>query len=679
MKNLKQILLFNKLWILLGIFIFVYVIFFTKVIKYSSEYTGAETNVTGKVTSIKLDGNKLTIGLKAKENVIANYYIQTEEEKNNILNVIHFGDEVFLKGSFSEPSKNTIPNTFNYKKYLYNKKIFYTFNISEYRVISTNNLIYKIKDRLFKRIYNSENSDYYLAFILGDKALLSSEIFDAYQKNGISHLLAISGLHINMLVLVISMFIKNEKKEFVVTSSFLLVYLFLTGITASIMRAILFYCFKKINKLVNLRYSNMHILILSAYVILVIDPFMIYDLGFIYSFVVCFGIIFYKDYLKGNYFTKLLKLSTITFLFSLPVTALVNYEVNLLSIFINLIFVPWISLFLYPFTLFSFILPFFNPILSFLITITNNLNLFLGKFSILINMPKMPLVFVILFYFILLTKKHMFHLIIIIIICKLLPLFDFNYYIYYLDVGQGDCSVLVSPHNKETIMIDTGGKVEYKLDDWKKKKKTYHLSDNTIKFLKSKGITNLSYLIITHGDADHAKESLNIIKNTNVKNIILNNGSINYLEKEIISLNINITKKYRLKYFNIINLNNELYDNENDNSIINYVTFLKYKFLFMGDASIKVENDLISKYNVKNINVLKIGHHGSKYSTSKNFVDIIKPQYSVISVGRNNRYGHPHEEVLENLKNSKVLRTDLKGTISFKINKKQININCMLE
>ena len=532
---------------------------------------------------------------------------------------------------------------------------------------------------MFKRIYNSENNDYYLAFILGDKALLSSEIFDAYQKNGISHLLAISGMHINMLVLAISMFIKNEKKEFVVTSSFLLIYLFLTGITASIMRAILFYCFKRINKLVNLRYSNMHILILSAYVILVIDPFMLYDLGFIYSFVVCFGIIYYKDYLKGNYFTKLLKLSTITFLFSLPITALVNYEVNLFSIFINLIFVPWISLFLYPLTLLSFVLSFLNPILNFFITITNNLNIFLGKFSILINIPKMPLIFVVLFYFILLTKKHIFYLIIIIIICKLLPMLDFNYYIYYLDVGQGDSSVLVSPHNKETIMIDTGGKVEYKLDDWKKKKKTYNLSDNTIKFLKSKGITKLSYLIITHGDADHAKESLNIIKNIKVKNIVLNNGSTNYLEKEIISLNINITKKYKLKYFNVINLNNEVYDNENDNSIINYVTFLKYKFLFMGDASIKVENDLLSKYNIKNINVLKIGHHGSKYSTSKNFVDIIKPKYSVISVGRNNRYGHPHEEVLENLKNSQVLRTDLKGTISFKINKKQINVNYMLE
>ena len=245
MKNLKQILQFNKLLVFLGIFIFIYILFFTKIIKYSSKYDINEKQVTGIITSMKLDGNKLTINLKAKEYIIANYYIQTEEEKNSIFNTFHLGSKVYLRGSFSEPLNNTVPNTFNYKRYLYNKKIYYIFNISEYKIIDSNNLIYKLKDNLFKKIYNSENSDYYLAFILGDKALLSSDIYDAYQKNGISHLLAISGMHINMLVLLISKIIKSEKKEFFATSVFLLLYLFLTGITASIMRAIIFYILKK--------------------------------------------------------------------------------------------------------------------------------------------------------------------------------------------------------------------------------------------------------------------------------------------------------------------------------------------------------------------------------------------------------------------------------------------------
>lgn len=682
MKNLKQILKYNKLFIFLGLFLLLYVILFTKVIKYSSIYDENTSEIKGKITSIKLDGNKLTLKINSKESIIASYYIKTEEEKNEVFNDIHLGDKVLLKGSLNEPLDNTIPNTFNYKKYLYNKKIYYTFNITEYKVIKENNIIYKIKDKLFKKIYSLENNDYYLAFILGDKSLLSSDVFNAYQKNNISHLLAISGMHINIIVMCLALFIKDKKKEFLIATTFLLFYLFLTGITASITRAILFYVLKKLNSIYHLRYSNMHILILSAFIILFINPFMLYDLGFIYSFIVCFGIIYYKDYITGNYFIKLLKLSIISFLFSLPITALVNYEINLLSIFINLIFVPWISLFLYPFTLLSFMLPFLNPVFTILISITNNLNIFLGKFSILINIPKMPSVLVALFYIVLLTKrkKNMYFLIVIILICKIIPSLDMNYYVYYLDVGQGDCSILISPQNKEVIMIDTGGKIEYKTDAWKKTKKTYHLSDNTIKFLKSKGITKISYLIITHGDADHAKESLNIINNIKVKNIVLNKGNTNDLEKSIISTKkTNITNKYNIKYFKIASLNNELYDNENDNSIINYITFLNYKLLFMGDASSKVEDDLIEKYDLKNIDILKIGHHGSKYSTSKTFIDKISPKYSVISVGRNNRYGHPHEEVLKNLKNNKILRTDLKGTIGIKINKNRIKINYMLK
>ncbi len=676
MKNLKQILRYNKVLILIGIVLFIYVFISTKVISYKSKFNGSEANITGKITSIKLDGNKLILGINAKEKIIASYYINSEDEKNTILNKLHLGDKVYLRGSLNEPLGCTIPNTFDYKKYLYNKKIYYTFIALEYKVVARNSFIYKIKDKLFKRIYSMDNSDYYLAFILGDKTLLSSDVFNSYQKNGISHLLAISGMHINMLVLIISMLIKNKNKEFVTTSLFLLFYLFLTGLSASIMRAILFYILKKINYYGNFKYSNMHILIISAYIILFINPFMLYDLGFIYSFVVCFGIIYYQDFLTGSHFIKLLKLSTVTFLFSLPITALVNYEINLLSIIINLIFVPWISLFLYPFTLLSFIFPLFNPILGFFIGITNSLNHFLEKLSILINIPKMPYILVIIFYLVLLTKKikNSLYLFLIVIICKILPLLNLNYKVYYFDVGQGDSSLLVSPFNKETILIDTGGKIEYEQEAWQERKKTYNLSDNTIKFLKSQGITKITYMIITHGDADHAKESINIINNLKVKNVVLNNGCNNYLEKEIIATGVNISTEYKLKYFNIKNLNNVLYDNENDNSMVSYITFLMYKFLFMGDATKTQEKDILNKYNLQNIDFLKVGHHGSNTSSSTVFIDRINPKYSLISVGRNNRYGHPKEEVLDTLSFSKIYRTDLDGSIEIKLNKKGYKI-----
>lgn len=679
MRSLKTILQYNKLFIVFFIFLCIYILLFTKIIKYESKLDIRKTVFEGVITSIKFEGDRLVLDVKGEERLIANYYVKSKEEKNTILDVIHHGDKIMLKGTLKVPFNNTIPNNFNYKKYLYNKKIYYTLSVDSYEIINNNkNILYKIKDKLYKKIINLDNSDYYLAFILGDKTLLSSEIYNSFQSNGISHLLALSGMHINILLLIINMFLKKfkENKRIIITSIILIIFLILTGLTASLQRATIFYILKNINNKFNLRYSNIKLLFIVAFIILFINPFLIYDLGFIYSFVVCFGIFYYNDFIKGNYVIKLFKLSLVTFLFSMPITIMVNYEVNLSSIFINMLFVPWISLIVYPLSLISFVIPILNPLFGFTINITNNMNLLFSKLSLIVNIPKLPIILILLFYLILLVRKKKLYicLFLILIFGKVIVLFDKNYYVYFFDIGQGDSSVLVSPHQKEVLMIDTGGKTTYEKEEWQKSNKTYNVSDGVIKFLKSKGITKLDYLIISHGDQDHAKDALNIIKKLNVKKVVLNNGNTNSLEKKIINTSVKITNNYNLKYFNVINLNNDFYDNENDASLVNYITFLKYKFLFMGDAPKNVEEKIIEKYKLFNIDVLKVGHHGSKTSSSKYFIDKIIPKYSVISVGRNNRYGHPHEEALSSLINTKVLRTDNDGTITFKINKNKFDI-----
>ena len=96
--------------------------------------------------------------------------------------------------------------------------------------------------------------------------------------------------------------------------------------------------------------------------------------------------------------------------------------------------------------------------------------------------------------------------------------------------------------------------------------------------------------------------------------------------------------------------------------------------MFMGDASSTTEKEILNKYNLPYIDVLKVGHHGSKTSSSKEFVDNIVPKYSIISVGKNNRYGHPNKEVLNNLENSKIYRTDQDGSIMFKIKNNKLQI-----
>ena len=121
-------------------------------------------------------------------------------------------------------------------------------------------------------------------------------------------------------------------------------------------------------------------------------------------------------------------------------------------------------------------------------------------------------------------------------------------------------------------------------------------------------------------------------------------------------------------------MNNEDYGNENDNSSVIYTEIDGYKFMFMGDAGIEKEKDILEKYNVSDIDVLKVGHHGSKTSSSKELINEINPKYSIISVGKNNRYSHPNREVLKNLNNSKIYRTDQDGSIMFKIKNSKLEI-----
>ena len=545
----------------------------------------------------------------------------------------------------------------------------------------------KIKDFLIKRAYNLENGDYLLVLVLGDKSLISSDIYNNYQTNGTSHLLAISGSHVAVLLTIFSFLLKKVKDipKLIILSIILLFFGFLTNFQAAVCRAIFFFIINQINKIGNFNYSNLQVLFFTAFIMLIINPFVIYDLGFIYSFIICGGIIYYSDKITGNYFIKMLKLSTISFLFSLPISACINYEVNITSILINMLFVPWISVIVFPLAIITFIFPFLNGFLSITLTITNFLNNLFVKFSLFINIPKTSFILIVLlFIFIVLlkhNKKFFGYILVLLLIIKALPKLDSNYYIYYLDIGQGDSTILISPYQKDVVMIDTGGKITYETEEWEKSNKTYNLSDNTIKFLKSLGITCLDNLIITHGDMDHTGEAINLVNSFKVEKVTFNCGLYNDLEKELIK----VLDKKKIKYYSCIrelNIdNNKLhflqtkeYDNENDNSNVIYTELNGYKFMFMGDASGITEKEILNKYNLPDIDVLKAGHHGSKTSSSKEFIDTINPKYSIISVGKNNRYGHPNKEALDNLEDSKIYRTDQDGSIMFKIKNNKLKI-----
>ena len=646
-----------------------------------SIYKGNETNFKGTIKDFKIDGDKLTLTINSKESLKGTYYIKTNEEKDYLENIIGYEKEVEIIGELKTPTNNTIPNTFNYKEYLNKNNIFYIVNINSIKINKTNNIIANFKTKLYKSIKSLKNNEYTLAFILGNKELIDEEMIS---KNGISHLFAISGMHFSLVILALTKILRKENiKNTLIISTIILIYGYLVSFSASVIRTILTYYISKINKYLKIELKSSRLTLLIFLLLIIIKPNYIYNAGFLYTFIIVFFLELETS--SNNYLSSLLKGTLIATLASIPITAIFYYKFNFLSIILNIILVPFVSFVLFPMSFIALLIPLIRDIYVLLINIFENINYAFKEIDMLtISIPKVFIgIWLVYYFFLYITitynKRLLIVLLIILTFIIIYPKFDKNYYIYYLDVGQGDSSLII---NKEkSILIDTGGKTSSNKDEWTKRKKEFHYTDNTITLLRSKGINSLSYLIITHGDFDHMGEAINLVNNFKVDKVILNCGSYNVLEKEL----IRVLDKKKINYYSCIkelNIdNNKLYflqtkeyDNENDNSNVIYTELNGYKFMFMGDASITTEKEIINKYNLSDIDIFKVGHHGSRTSSSKEFIDEINPKYSVLSVGKNNRYGHPNKEVLDNLNNSKIYRTDQDGSIMFKIKNNRLKV-----
>ncbi|MBE6155846.1 MAG: DNA internalization-related competence protein ComEC/Rec2 [Firmicutes bacterium] len=679
MKILKKLLQSNLTYFFLFIFLFLYVVFFTKIIKYESNYGDGPLTIRGKVIKYSVSEEKISFIIMAQEKIQVIYYWQNDEKW---VNSFQIGSEVVVKGTLSTPKRNSIPNTFNYQKYLYTNNIYKIMQAESIQIEGKKiDLLSFVKNWIYRR---AQANDYLKLFVVGDKSSLDSEVYNSFKNCGVAHLLAVSGMHVSIFVAILEHLLKyvNKTNRSVFIAIFLIFYAYVVNFSASILRVVIFFILNLFNKRLGLKLCNKKILFLTAFVMLLANPFFVYQIGFIYSFITVLSLFIIKKYLKGNYFLDIIIISFWALLFTLPITVNINYEINLLTFLSNLVLIPLVTYFLYPFALICFVLPFLLPVFVFFINIMESFVLFIGSFSgLLINIPRLNIVFIVVYYLLLFLEVH-YNLKIYLVLSILIILFtkisvrlDNNYYLHFFDVGQGDSCLLISPYHKEVVLIDTGGIISYN------KKSKYFVSDNIILYLKSIGITKVKTLLLTHGDYDHMGEAINLVENFNVEKVIFNCGEFNELEQDLIK----VLGKKKIPYYSCIKelniddnklyfLNNKDYGNENDNSSVIYTELNNHKFLFMGDAGVEVEEDLIEKYNLKDIDVLKVGHHGSKTSSSKSFIDEIDPEYSIISVGKNNRYGHPNNSVLDNLDDSKIYRTDQDGSIMFEINKDKLKI-----
>jgi len=672
LKRLRHILQSKRLIKIITIIIFIITLLYTNYYPFKSKYTKDDKEFIGIVTKYEVKEDKITIEIKAKEKLLITYKYQDKEFNN-----LSYGDKIKVKGTLITPSKNTNQNTFNYQKYLYYKKIYYLVEATSINKIANNhNYLYTIKNILYQKIDKLKSSNYIKTLLFCDNTL-SKEIKESYRINGISHLFSVSGMHINFFVSIIYLYLNkityNKRIKYLITNIFIIIYLILFP-SSSLLRSAVMSILYSINYLLKLKIKKIDILLLTLGVSLLINPFIIYDLGYIYSYTITFFLVLSSSTLKNkNKINKIIYISLLSFLVSIPITIYNSYEINIISILLNIILIPIISIIILPLTILTYIFPILDSILYLFTNTLETISLFISKIKITkIIFPKPSLLIVVLYYIIFLlsyqNKKYFYLNIILLIIIYISPYLNSNFEIVMFEVGEADCHLIKYPYNKNTILIDTG-------------KNEYKIKNEVIPYLKSIGIKKIDYLIITHGDLDHMGEGINLVNNFKVEKVIFNCGPYNDLEQELIK----VLDKKKIKYYSCIkelNIdNNKLYflqtkeyDNENDNSNVIYSELNVYKFMFMGDAGIDKEKDILDKYNLSNVDVLKVGHHGSKTSSSKEFINVINPKYSIISIGKNNRYGHPNKEVLNNLSDSKIYRTDQDGSIMFKIKNTKLKI-----
>lgn len=676
MIKLRTILLQSNIYRVTIVGVIIYALIVTLLPKYESVYKGSEEDFLCSIDNYKIEEDKMNLELVCKEKLVGSYYFKNDEY-NFFKEKVNIGSSVIVKGKLVSPKNNTVPYLFNYKKYLYNKRVYYTLKIDNIKILKENsNPFIKLKNRVIKHVNSYKDSTYLYAFILGKTELISDEVLTSYRENGISHLFALSGLHVSIFSSILLFMLKKlrfkEILNYVLIFIFLLLFSFITGFSPSILRATLLFFLLSINKVFYLNIRTLDILYLVFIILVIINPFIIYNLSFILSFTAAFFLIFSSDLLKGkNYFVSLFKVSLLSYFASLPLSIYYFGYTNLLGTILNLVFVPLVSFVVFPLTLLTFIISKFYSILNITTNLLESLSLLFNKFKIIIYFPRINLIFVFIYLSILMLyikfkKKICLYLIIVLLIFfKIRPYMDNNTYIYYIDVGQGDSILVVTPHLNKTILIDTGGIVSFN-----ENYKSNIVKNKTIPFFRRIGINRVDYLFLTHGDYDHAGEANELLSNFCVKKVFINKGNINNIEKKINNKEVLRLKNFVIDNIKVNSLNNNVFNNENDDSTILLFNIYDYKFLFMGDASIKTEEYLLNNYILPNVDILKVGHHGSYTSTSTDFINVIKPKYSVISVGENNMYKHPNKSVLDILDNTKLFRTDVDGTIEVKISKK---------
>lgn len=599
---------------------------------------------------VKIDEDRITI----KNRYLYHLYLENPES-------YQVGMVVSFKGETIDIDVKNLPNNFDYLTYLKSINVKGMIEVEEIKIIDhkfTWRVIPEYVKNYINNRYDELSSIYLKLFILGDNDDLDQMISDKTRVIGISHLFAISGMHLSLIIgfitFVLDMFYLRKKTHHLIIGGFLILYNILTAFSISILRASLLTICLFLPK--NRDFTKTDYLSFIMIVFLIYNPYLIYNIGFVLSFLVSFSIIMGKIiYQDKEKIMQVLKIGILANLVSLPIIISLNGSFGVMNIIYNVLFVYFISLIFLPMSFIVILIPGFSRVYQEIIKLFElfvNLS-YQANYYLVFSFSTD--VFKVLYWLCLLGllvnfnngKKRIFAFSVVFVLVMSIYSQKLNYFTYVriLDVNQGDAIHLHS--NTCNILIDTGYQDDY---------------DAVINYFLNENIKMIDVLVLTHGHTDHYGEANDILSNIEVKTLI-----VNKYNAEIDSYNQIVLKKNESVICGDIvlqNLNSVTSEEENNNSLVLYGKIGDDNWLFTGDIEAKVEQEIINNYRFE-IDMLKVAHHGSITSSTEEFLDFIKPNFAFISVGKNN-YKHPDEEVLKRLMDREinVLRTDINGTIT---------------
>ena len=712
--NFKQLLIYIFIFYL-GFFISLYKI------KKSDDlvlHAPNTVNVTGKIITIPelFDNNKVKFFFEVnnidEDKIKAKTYvtISGDEEK---LKDLKIGSDIKLEGKLRKPFSSTNPSQFDYGSYLKNFNTFTTIyaDSDKFQIIdSTPTLKWKFLQKLndtrarilksHSKYLKSPNLEILGGIVFGDDAVSTpKDIKNSFINSGLLHILAASGMNVAFIFTFWFFILKRLRVPYkfcVISGMFVVIlYTLMTGLGASVIRAALMLLFVLLGKLIDRDTHSVSLLAFVAVLMLFYNPAYINDVSFQLSFCVTFGllttanIIFQKLEKLPNWLLATILIPVVAQLWVIPIQMFYFNTFSLYSIPANISTVSLLSVISFGGFISSVlaIIPMLSDIvckifdffLNYLLNILVFISDFFANLKHCIVQTTHPSIIQMILYYVMLIgatylikynryKKAFITVVLLstVLLCSNLKPISKDFEVIAFDVQNADAFLLKTPQNKYFI-IDTG-KAPY--DSGNSQAKIIIL-----KYLKDRGIKDIEGVIVTHFDNDHAGGTVDILNNTKTNNLYLNSTKVDTqtgrnIFKTIKETNQNykiVTRDeniYTEPDFNIKLLRGDFTkgkDLSNANSIVTLVSYKDFDVLFMGDAGIETYEQIKLRLP-KNIEVLKVGHHGGPRVVSADMVENLGIETSIISTGVN-YFGHPNKGTLDILRNTQIYRTDLQHSI----------------